>query len=180
MIRKTILAIVLSCFYFGSSAINASQDAQERKIYKWIDKEGRVHYSDIPQRNAVIILAQDHKKLADVTVKTLKAPEVVPQKIKTEDNILTIEKPNDQETLQNTGGELMIFFSSSKPLAQGEQWQVLLDGQKAGEPQTSNNVTLQNIDRGEHTLQIHTIDTHGKVLASSAITTFYMHQTAKP
>lgn len=97
-----------------------------------------------------------------------------------ENNLIAIEQPKDQETLQNTGGELTISFSSSTPLTQGNQWQVILDGQKVGEPQNTNSMTLQNIERGEHTVQIHTVDTHGKVLASSATTTFYVHQTAKP
>jgi hypothetical protein len=150
------------------------------QVYKWTDKEGSVHYSDVPQGNATIVPIRDNEKLAVVTPTTKPSPNRTEKK-STADNSITIEQPKDQETLQNTGGELAITIASATPLAQGDKWQVMIDGKKLGDLQSSNNITLQNIERGEHTLQIYAVDTHGKVLASSAIITFYMHQaTAKP
>ena len=147
-------------------------------IYKWMDKEGIVHYADSPQRNATVVFIQDDEK-------KITPPKATPSDIKISTPVsksesygtIKIEQPSDQETLQNTGGEVTIKFSTFTLLAQGERWQVLVDGKKNGEPQTQNTITLQNIDRGEHTLQIQAIDSHDKVLASSAIITVYVTQT---
>jgi FlaG/FlaF family flagellin (archaellin) len=168
---RTVSILLRIILLLASTSLSAAQ------VYKWVDKEGTVHYSDSPQRNATIVPIRDDEKIV-VPVKSVipDAKKISPAQ-KNQEYAITIEQPKDQETLQNTGGEVTINISSSLSLAQGDRWQILMDGKKIGEPQTQNSITLQNIERGEHTLQIQAIDTRDKVLASSVIITFYVHQT---
>lgn len=91
---------------------------------------------------------------------------------------IILTQPKDQDTLHNSGGELSIIIDT--PLRKNDKWRILLDGKETGELQTTPQFTLQNIERGEHTLQIQAVDTNNKTVASSDILTLYIHQTISP
>ena len=57
----------------------------------------------------------------------------------------------------------------------GHQLVVLVDGQ-AQAPVQGTNITLENVDRGSHTLQGQIIDAAGKVLISSPSITVHLHR----
>ncbi|MFB1015692.1 MAG: DUF4124 domain-containing protein, partial [Alteromonadaceae bacterium] len=64
------------------------------------------------------------------------------------------------------------------PLFQpGFKIELYLDGKLYKRQLHRTIFSLENIDRGEHQIKMALINKEGKVIASSQLTTFYMHRT---
>jgi hypothetical protein len=60
----------------------------------------------------------------------------------------------------------------------GLRVRLLLDGKSQGEPQNNAVFILRDVHRGEHKLQMELFDQSGKLIATSPVTTFYLHRTS--
>ena len=93
-------------------------------------------------------------------------------------NIVDIVSPAEQETLWNIGATLNLQVRFEPALQPGHRFDVLLDGEPRTLNSTSGRVTLPNVFRGTHTLQIVVSDGSGIELMRSPMRTFHVQQTS--
>lgn len=149
-------------------------------IYKWVDEKGVVHYSDTPKPGSTpVVLPSPQSYQSDPNLKSAMGDQPqsgTPATPTRQYQSLKIVKPQPEETVRNNSGDVEVVVSSEPPLQAGDKLVVLLDGKAAGEPQAGTSMTLQNVDRGTHQLQIHVVDMQGKTLNTSDPVTFFMHR----
>ncbi|WP_299494097.1 DUF4124 domain-containing protein [uncultured Shewanella sp.] len=149
-------------------------------VYKWVDKDGQVHYTDKPVNNAAPV------KFKDNTENHVSLPQVpaissstVPSQTPPIQYQLSIIKPLEEETIRNNNGDLSVIAQVTPTLPPKFTLQLYLDDQILGQPQTSSVFSLKNIDRGTHRIIIKVLNKNGKILASSLPRTFFLHRSIK-
>jgi len=167
-----LLALALALPWGGASATT---------IYKWTDSDGVVHYSDQPAPGS-------HK--VDVGSPQTVPAQKMPKNLQTGGNgapgqqgaskaagyqSLSLSHPSPKQTIRNNQGRLRVVYRLQPHLRarRGDRVQVLLDG-KLAKTTADGSATLDNIDRGTHTVRVQVVDSSGKPLIRSASHTFYM------
>ena len=155
--------------------------ADEIDVYRSVDKQGNVEFSDRPSNNAKKIevqLSPSYTPAAipppssDATTSDDPQEELAP-KYKVE-----IISPEYDENLWGTGGTASVSVNISPRLnaKRGDQVVYILDGVDVGEPGFSTSITLTNLERGSHTLVASVVDKAGKAIKNSKSILFHIHQ----
>lgn len=168
-------ALLLSLSLFAAAIATASTT-----LYKWVDKNGVVHYSDRPAPGAVAIevkSAQGYEappKPAAASPQAAKKPGAADAGYQK----LDLWKPENNETLTNTGNTVTVRVRLEPELRPGDTIWIYLDGKRVdGLPATGEAFELKEVWRGSHTVSAVVSDSNGKVLIKSQSVTFNIFQT---
>lgn len=149
------------------------------QIYKWTDNQGNVHFSDQPQKGA--------EKVELPQIQTF-SPPPVPDSSQSgnnqvDDDDATVEyesfaiiQPTNEATIRNNQGYVNVSVQIEPQLQEGDQLQLVYDGQDLGKPQVNPSFSLNEVERGEHTVAVKIINASGKVIGTTDSVTFYMHR----
>jgi hypothetical protein len=148
-------------------------------VYKWVDENGVVHYSDQPHPNAQKLQlqqAQTYKALpADTTAAggpLAPPPAAAPSPYQG----CAVVQPQDDQTFANIDS-LTVLVQTDPVLRPGDQIFVTLDGQPLnGKSATGGTFTISPVDRGTHTLRAVVRSADGAVLCQTPGVTFNIHQ----
>src|SRR5579862_3169561 len=152
--------------------------ASAATVYRWVDENGVIHYSDQPHPNA--------EKLNVHAAQTYRAAEG-PQFSNSNDGGASqqqgpayqgcaILQPADAQDFANLDS-LNIVAGTDPPLRNGDQVFISVDGQPVnGGAPTSGQYTLTPVDRGQHTVSATVRDGSGAVLCQTPSITFSIHQ----
>ena len=146
-------------------------------VYRWVDENGKVHYSDEPKSNAEAVDLNENTQNS----MTINTPPQAKESPKTESQInysVTIISPQEEATIRDNNGDLTVNVSVSPQLPRGAKMTLLVDGVVAVEPQTAPIFKLTGIYRGEHNLVVNLVTQNGKVLASSSPRKIFLHQAS--
>lgn len=151
------------------------------EIYKSVDSDGNVVFSDQPTPGAKKILEQ-------FTPTYVPAP--LPQAATTTPapvaasyyTALRIRKPAAGETLRDATGALTIDLEVVPPLKSqaGHILVVAVDGNNLASHDGTTQLTISNLAPGTHTLKAQIMDATGQVQFSSDSVTFHMQRPANP
>jgi len=154
------------------------------QMYKWVDEQGNISYSDQPPYNGA-------KQLDTPPLPTMQATSV-PKKNKpaaeeeTEEatvyTSLAITSPKDDMTIRDNSGNFSVSASIEPALntAQGHSLSLSMDGKVIKANSSSSSFSLSNIDRGTHKFMVMVIDKGGKpLLKSKSITVHLFRQVAR-
>jgi hypothetical protein len=170
MQRSVILFVLLGACWAAAFA---------EPVWRWVDEDGVVHYTDRPVEGAERI--------------ELKPPPVVevarpPQRRDREDEAeaqavvydrLAIADPTQEEVLWNIGGTLDVTLELRPRLQAGHGVEIVLDGSVREDlPDDSLSFEIPEVWRGTHTIQARVVDEDGRVLIASPIVTFFVQQTS--
>jgi len=170
---RTLLLTLLS----ASLALTCTV-AVAATVYKWVDENGVVHYSDQPHENA-----QKVELKAPQTYSAPKAPapsssnssRPAPKQGPIYQSCTVTEPANDQ-VFMNTS-TVTAGVSVQPVMRAGDQALVTLDGQRVpGVPVAGGQFTISPVDRGSHSLQLVVQDSSGKAVCQSPTVTFHVHQ----
>jgi len=145
-------------------------------VYKWVDDNGVVHYSDQPHENA--------QKVELKAPQTYSAPKInddIPSSTRPSQQgpaykSCQISQPTNDQMFMNTftvtaGVNLQ---PSARP---GDRLVVTLDGQRIpGVPPEGGPFTISPVDRGTHSLQAIVQDSQGQAVCQSKSVTFHVRQ----
>ena len=148
-------------------------------VYKWVDKDGKVHYSDEPQTNSQVV---ELKENTQNQIKINTPPDLTTPKAAEEEGPryqLTIISPDEEATVRDNNGDFEVVVSSEPELASRHYFELLLDGTVYGKAQSTPIFLLKGVDRGEHTLVVQAVAQNGKVLASSPTRTLFLHRISQ-
>src|SRR5439155_12553233 len=147
-------------------------------VYKWVDENGVVHYSDQPHLNAqqVSVPAAQTYKAGDMPASP-GGPAVPPGPAQPPPyQGCAIAQPTDEQTLTSVDS-LSIIVRTDPALRPGDQIFLLLDGQPLnGGVATGSQFTLTPLDRGTHTLQAVVRDSAGALMCQTPGVTYNVHQ----
>ena len=147
--------------------------AQEKKIFVGRDANGVLVFSDSPLPGSEEVSLQSRPNIMEATDTRL--PEKKPPA--PEPYTVSITQPENEATVRDNTGSVYISGRISPRFQRGFRVRLLFDGKPHGEPQNSAVFVLRDVYRGEHNVQIELLDQNGKLIATSPLTTFYMHRT---
>jgi Domain of unknown function (DUF4124) len=140
-------------------------------IYKWVDENGVIHYSDQPHENAQQIhlgAPQTYKHTQYAEPDAATAAPAASYKC-------AVTSPTDQQDFPDAD-TVSVSAQVDPPPPPDDQIFVMLDGRVvSGQPTSGRQFTL-NVERGEHNVAVVMRDASGKVTCQSAGVTFFVRQ----
>ncbi|MFV0596212.1 DUF4124 domain-containing protein [Shewanella sp.] len=146
-------------------------------VYKWVDKDGKVHYSDEPHPNAEVVELKE-KTLNQIALPPVNNDSNDSQVIQQIQYQVIITSPVEEETVRDNNGDFQVTATVTPEIKSQYLMALKLDGQMVGQPQVGGIFQLTNIDRGEHTIVVDAMTQNGKVFASSSPRKIFLHQAA--
>ena len=150
------------------------------KIYKSVDAEGRVVFTDIPPKDD-----QQSVEVETYNTYTPATPIATPEsEAEVEEPVedvapsytsLRITAPSDDEPVRENAGNVTISVTSTPALdtSRGHTLQVLLDDVVMANGE-GNSLSLTNVDRGTHSVIVQIVDAQGEIKITSEAVTFHM------
>lgn len=155
-------------------------------IYRSVDKDGNVTYTDEPNNEAELIELEE--------LPTYEAAPIPPalfeeqaDPLAEENDVLqipnytiSITSPEQNQSIWTGGGVLTasVVVRPELSSARGDLVQFTFDGKNVGGPQSSLSYTFENIERGSHILAVSIVDKNGRVIKTSRSVLFQMHRNS--
>ena len=170
LLCTALLAIVTATMSVSTAA--------QTNVYKSVNKEGIVEYSDQPTKGAEQI------KVKNPTSVTLPKSSDVFKSSGSNQNTestntyqsIVITQPANDSAFNSGSGQVSISSETTPSLKNDHSIQLMVDGTKYNSNK-SGSFSLSNVDRGTHQVQVNVVDEAGNTLISSDITTFTLHRT---
>ncbi len=149
-------------------------------MYKWVDENGRTHYSERPPAEGA-----EELKLPKAVTYTPKAVAAdagngdPDQADKEGYQTLEITKPAMNETVRSNKGEVQVQFTLTPTLLKGHQYKLFLDGKALEQAVTQTTVMLSGLTRGTHTVVVKVADANGAFLITSKSVIFHLRQESE-
>lgn len=145
-------------------------------VYKWVDENGVTHYSDQPHENAEKVQIAQPQTYSPGPLPITRTSQAPAPKQAADTYTCQIVQPTNDQTFPNTTSVTVAAQFSPMPHS-GDQSSLLLDGARIPNfPQGGGSVTLDPIDRGQHSLQAVVQDSSGKMLCQSTSVSFTVLQ----
>ncbi len=158
-----------------------STAVQAVPVYRWVDKTGQVNYSDRPGPGAVRIELTVGAAPGTVgSTPPPPGPALQPQTAAAAEDYETfaVVQPVADETLWATGGKVQIAIALSPELKPRHRLGLYLDGALRDVALRDTRFEIEEVHRGEHTLQAVILDEAGAELQRSAPVAFFVQQTS--
>ena len=182
IVMKTRLPLLACCL------LAFAVQAQETKVqmWKWTDANGVVHYSDVPGPGAVQVglsVSQGQPGSAAPAPSagggesySGEGNEDTSSASDQSYTSLQIVKPENGASFFTADSVVTVQISPSPGLMSGDSVRLYLDGARVGDSDTALAYTLQNVDRGAHSITSAIYDRRGNEKIRSQPVTFYMKQ----
>jgi hypothetical protein len=158
-------------------ALAATGLVQADQVYKWVDAQGNVHYSDKPHPGAAKVkIAPPQSYAAPVPNEGVEGGDRRPTKADTKAHHqyeVSVTSPKPDSTIWDTRS-VTVSVKVSPGLAPGDMLTFELDGKQRG-PLASTSVTFDDLDRGQHSVSA-TLNTADGQTIEAAPVTFYLRQ----
>ncbi|MEQ8857052.1 MAG: DUF4124 domain-containing protein [Pseudomonadales bacterium] len=186
---RTHLPTALALFAIVLATLAGNDAAAATKIYRTVDEDGNVVFTDVPPRNAepetaVEVetpnsfappdIASEGKSVAE-WLGNDGDPEEAEEGTVTSYQSLRIASPANDEPLRDNAGNVSVSAAIEPALGAGHVMQLYLDG-KLAETGTTTSFQLSNVDRGTHNIRIAVVDATGSTLISSEPTVFHLQR----
>ena len=145
-------------------------------VYKWVDENGVTHYSDQPHENAEKVQIKEPQTYSPGPLPAAPSSQAPASRQAENTYTCTVTQPAPDSTFPNTTSVTVGATFSPQPHA-GDQSSLLLDGTRIPNfPQGGGSLTIDPIDRGQHSLQAVVQDSSGKTICQSASVSFTVLQ----
>ena len=153
------------------------------EVFRWVDEDGQVHFSDRPQEGAERVVIDEPQTIqAPAPRRTVSAGNAGEDAAEDEPfsyQSLEIVTPGQEEVLWNIEGQLDVSMRLQPRLQRGHNLELSLDGQPVQMPRRNSlQVTVPEVFRGVHVLRAKVTDRGGRVLIESDPRTFAVQQTS--
>ncbi|MCP4129276.1 MAG: DUF4124 domain-containing protein [Gammaproteobacteria bacterium] len=144
-------------------------------IYKYVDANGNVHYSDQEQAGAEEVDLPAAVTYTPTAARTPASGKAKPGK-KQGYTEMSIVQPKMNETLRSNSGDVQVAIELKPGLATGDTITLYLDGKEEIKGSGQTSVMLTNVDRGSHTLRATVFNKNGVAVISSKSIIFHLHK----
>ncbi len=146
------------------------------EVYTWVDEQGLRIYSDKPNPTAEIVEVK--------SLPTYQAPKTAPQsnaeakeKVEitfTQYDVLVLKTPEQDEIIRSNQGNITVIATVHPDLQDDHQLQLMMDGKPVLEAGKQTGWQLNNVNRGEHQLQVLVLDEAGQTFQTSDSVTVHL------
>lgn len=170
--KNTILKILLISVLVAASAVSA-------KMYKGVDSDGNVIYSDTP--------FDDAEKFTPPPLSVMDAPKAAVENKAAEEEQpaefkytkFDIVSPVDEQTIRNDPDvKVSVNLVPGLNTEAGHSIWLFVDGQPVVKNGQDTSFYIGRVDRGAHKLQAQVRDTSGKIIVRSRTNVIYIHNTS--
>lgn len=167
--------------------------AAAQDIYRWVDENGIVHYSDQPREaDAEAVEIDVPPGISDPTRNyfgpnagtqddaepvSLGAAPTVDSADYYRD--AEIQSPQPQQVLWNIVTRLPVDVVVTPALKASDRVQFLLDGQPIGEPIGGTSTIVQPVYRGQHTIAAAIVSPNGEIVFQGPAVEFFVQQSSR-
>lgn len=147
--------------------------AASADVYRSVDEDGNIIYSDTPSEGAEKIdlrEAQTVESQPGTESFQYEPPESDPPPRYKE---VAITSPQNDESIRANSGNITIRMSVNPSLRPGDSLVLTMDGKEIASGR-STSVSLENVDRGTHSLSARVVGRDGKSLVSSDPVKFHL------
>jgi hypothetical protein len=147
-------------------------------IYKWVDAQGVVHYSDQPHPGAEKLELGEIQTYSGTSSRPRDAAPVgdaPPPSDGPPYAVCELYKPSTDEVFFNTQS-VIAKLRVQPALRRGDQVFLALNGRRLPDPPSGTEVTVSPVFRGTHTLMLVVEDRGGNVVCQSDPVTFHVRQ----
>ena len=170
---------------FSLILVSAVSASEKKKLYKWTDENGNVHYSDEP-----------HAGAEEVEMKQVPAIKMVPPKVKPielddlEDSRqsnsddqrapgkpyskLALIEPEADGVVRNNASTVSLKAAVEPGLLDGHRIRFYLDGKAVSNSNTEMSVEVSDVEYGPHSAKFTVVDEKGKEVQSSKSVSFQL------
>ncbi len=168
-------------------AIVAANTAAATELYRWVDEQGRLHYSDRPVEGAETVTLGTTPAPARAPAPAAASrpapprpdPAAAEQTAPVAYKSVGILSPAEDEVLWNIGSVLTVKVDVQPGLQPGHRIVVRYNGQTVADwPAEATTHQITEVYRGTHTVAVSVIDAGGNPLAASEPVTFHVKQTS--
>ena len=173
-------ARVCTCAWLCLMLLVFTGSAAADKIYKWTDDQGNVQYSDQPRPGAQEM--EISTEPAGITPVPAGAPRAGrPSEANQPYQSLIIAAPENGAELGDPEGRVnvSVVVAPSLQTDQGHTILLLLDGRPLQPAYAAGDIVLENVERGEHTMQAQVVDGSGTALITSDPVAFVQHRASR-
>ncbi|MFV3307212.1 DUF4124 domain-containing protein [Pseudomonas sp. NY15181] len=146
------------------------------QIYKYTDANGKTVFTNQPPSNVgaqPVQLPPTNTVAPQTPVNTDTGGN--PDEAQNAYTILALSNLPNDEAMRANNGTFVVEVVVQPALAMDHQLQLVLDGQPYGAPTHNTSITMENIDRGDHTLAVEVLQ-GSRVIQSSAPASFTLQR----
>lgn len=176
--KKTLLLVFLAL-------LSVTTNAQEKKkIYRWIDKDGNVHFTDEPRKGAVELKMKEVPTVnmtPPAPLKPIQSPakeEQIPKFIKY--TAARVVSPAKDGVVRNNAQILTVDLAIEPALGAGHSVRIFVDGKPVKETEQTSGIKLEKLEFGEHSINFAIINQDGKVVFNSQSNSFHLLNFVNP
>ena len=160
--------------YFLSLALILCSLSIQAEIYRGVDEEGNVFFSDQEQPNSELIPTPTPNLTPGFVPEKKQAADTKTEAEVTKDisyKSFSIISPANDATVISSPGNLPVSLSINPMLntKQGDYIRLYIDNKMVINNTTSLNTTIPNVDRGQHSLKAELVNKSGKAIKSNSI-----------
>jgi uncharacterized protein DUF4124 len=144
-------------------------------VYKTVDEEGNIIFTDKPSEDAEEIKLQELQTIDNPkpgSAPKPRQPDIEEFTYKT----FLVSSPANGSGIRSNDGSVSISVSIEPALRTGHKITIAMDGKEIG---SGSSVSLQNVDRGTHSVTASVVDGSGKNIISTS-STFSLLRAPKP
>ena len=168
---RILIAVLVSMLV---SPLALAKDA----VYKWVDKDGVVHYTDKPPAKdatpAKLPPLQTYKGGSNPKLQKFEKPAIKGIGGYAQIEIVT---PSHDETFRGGERVVPVAVQVTPQLGEGQKLIYLLDGLPQSQPTTDTAFALTDVERGSHTVTVSLVNANGEELTTSTGVTFHLKPT---
>jgi hypothetical protein len=173
---KTRILVLASCLLAFASQAQESK----KELWTWRDANGVVHFSDTPgpgaKRVDLVVTGPPSGSAtapAPATAGTVAQPPAAPG---TTYNLLEIWQPENGASFFDADSTVNVRIRTEPAVAEGDSLRLYLDGMRLEGANNTLEYTLENLDRGTHSITATIRDAKGVEKIRSQPVVFYMKQ----
>ena len=151
-----------------------------KDVYRWTTPEGEVIYSDTyhPGADKIRVDAGSNKPAPAAA-----GPEAAAdgQKGSTADGTyetFQIVQPENDATIRSNEGVVAVSLMLSPALTDGDVIQIFVDGNRLKGDLTTTQFTLNDLNRGTHSLQVKIVDAQGNTRSTAPSINFHLRKAS--
>ena len=166
--RRAYLFALLALISTGISA----------QVYRWVDSEGRTHYSDRPAANAqaLRIDGKERPGVPDPADRSSPGTPLLGPYASFE-----IVSPEPNQTLRQEPANLPISLLLDPPLISGHRLELVLDGTSIPvEQPVGTQISLTGLAYGSHVAEAQILNSANAVIARTASVSFHLRKPLPP
>ncbi len=158
-------------------AARSTVAADTTPMYRVIDEQGRVTYTDSPPANSTsepIKLSPINTQPAAITPQTKQPEQVVGAAY----SVSRITQPAQNATIPPGQLDVIVQIELEPQLQSGHLVKLYHNGRLYGTPTSASSFSLTSLIRGQHQLQAEIIDADGNIKATTQTVVFHVKRTS--